>query len=203
MTERVSAVIRAFLAVRVAAEIEARLADLKRRLAAIQAAVRWVRDDGLHVTVKFLGAIEPGALDAMRGSLEAELAPFAAFDAEITGLGVFPSLRRPRVVWAGLGAAPAAELAERVQRVAAPFGFPPEARPFHGHITLGRVSAPSGWPRLEAELQAHWSDEFGSCAIAELIAYRSDLRRGGAVYTKLWTIPFVPKLSIEGEGNAT
>ncbi|HSD10958.1 MAG TPA: hypothetical protein VLF14_08235, partial [Candidatus Binatia bacterium] len=102
-----------------------------------------------------------------------------------------------------LHAAPLADLAARVERVAASFGHPREARSFHGHITLGRVTAPTGWPRLEAELQAHWNAEFGRSAIAELIAYRSDLRRGGAVYTKLWTIRFVPQQSIGGEGHAT
>jgi 2'-5' RNA ligase len=71
-----------------------------------------------------------------------------------------------------------------------PLGFPPEARPFQAHLTLGRVQGPRGWSRLEEALKARWIDDFGSCSITELIAYRSDLRPEGAVYTKLWTIPF-------------
>ena len=184
--------LRAFLALRVAAEIEARLVELKQRLAASGAGVRWVRDDGLHATVKFLGSVEETVLASMRDALAAELAAFAAFDAKVKGLGVFPTMRRPRVVWAGLHAASAGDLAARVERIVAPFGFPPEARPFHAHITLGRVSTPSGWARLEAELRAREQEEIGTSAITELIGYRSDLRRDGAVYTKLWTIPFVP-----------
>jgi 2'-5' RNA ligase len=69
-------------------------------------------------------------------------------------------------------------------------GFAPEARTFRAHITLGRVSDTRGWSGLDAALRAHATTELGTCRLTELIAYRSDLRRGGAVYTKLWTIPF-------------
>ena len=102
-----------------------------------------------------------------------------------------PSRRRPRVFWVGLDCAPLAALAAAIDAALVPLGFAPEQRPFRPHITLGRATGGSGGPeRLEQALERHWHDDFGDCALRELIAYRSDLRRGGAVYTKLWTIPF-------------
>jgi 2'-5' RNA ligase len=86
-------------------------------------------------------------------------------------------MQRPRVIWAGLDCQPLTEIAAALDRALAPFGFDPERRAFHAHITLGRVNTMRNWPALEAALRAHWSDDFGECALAELIAYRSDLRR--------------------------
>lgn len=181
--------LRAFLAVETTPAIHAELARLKRTLAAAGADVRWVGDDGLHVTVKFLGRVAPAALAALRSALVPALAAHVPIPARVHGLGVFPTRRRPRVVWVGVTGGGLNALAQTVEAAAAACGFPPEARPFQPHITLGRVRGPRGAAQLDDALQAHWNDDFGHCVIRELIAYRSDLRPAGAVYTKLWTAP--------------
>jgi 2'-5' RNA ligase len=182
--------VRAFLAVEVAPEIHAALVELKRELTRAGAAVRWVRDEGLHATVKFLGAVPEAHLPAVRAVLTDAVRPTPCLFVTVRGLGVFPTLKRPRVVWVGLDCPPLAAVAAAVDGALEPLGFARETRPFHAHLTLGRVSGLAGWPRLEAALRAHWADDLGACALGELIAYRSDLRRDGAVYTKLWTIRF-------------
>jgi len=179
-----------FIAVEVAPAIHAALVDLKRELAQHGAAVRWVRDEGLHATIKFLGAVPDAQLPELRAALQDAVEASPPLPAAVRGLGVFPTLKRPRVLWVGLDCAPLAGVAARANAALAQFGFTPETRPFTPHFTLGRVQSTHGWARLEDALHAHWTDEFGSCELAELIAFRSDLRRGGAVYTKLWTIPF-------------
>ena len=189
---------RTFLAVCVAADVAARIVELKRELAATGADVRWVRDDGLHATVKFLGSIAAAALDEMRDALRRALAVIAPFDAKVAGIGGFPNLRRPRVLWIGMEAEALPRLAAAVEETAARFGFAPENRAFRCHVTLGRVSSLTGWPRLEAAVRSRAGEQFGNSAIEELVAFRSDLRRGGAVYTKLWTIPFVANRTIGG-----
>jgi 2'-5' RNA ligase len=183
------ATIRAFLAVEVPPPIDARLVALKRELAAARADVRWVRDDGLHATVKFLGRVDPARLAALRVALTPPLAAGAVIPARVRGLGAFPSLRRPRALWVGLEAPALADLARGVDAVAARFGFAPEARPFHPHVTLGRVHGSRGWGRLEDALKLHWTDDYGVFEIGALAAFRSDLRPDGAVYARLWTIP--------------
>lgn len=182
--------VRAFLAVEVSPSIHAALVTLKHELERSGAAVRWARDDGLHATVKFLGAVPEARLPALRAALTDAVGKTGAMIAGVRGLGVFPTLTRPRVVWVGLDCPPLARVAAAVDTALTPLGFAPETRPFRAHITLGRVNGPHGRQRLEAALRAHWSDDFGRCAIGGLVGFRSDLRRDGAVYTKLWTIPF-------------
>jgi 2'-5' RNA ligase len=182
--------IRTFLAVEVAPDIHAALVALKRELAHGAAAVRWTRDEGLHATVKFLGNVPAARLPALRGALCDALAAAPPLSARVRGLGVFPNPHRPRVVWVALDCPPLAAYAAAVDDALAPLGFARETRAFRAHITLGRVTGALGRAWLDAVLRAHSADDFGTCELTELIVYRSDLRRDGAVYTKLWTIPF-------------
>ncbi|OFV87679.1 MAG: 2'-5' RNA ligase [Acidobacteria bacterium RBG_16_68_9] len=189
MTSLESKRVRAFLAVEVAAPIHAAVVALRNELASTGAGVRWVGDAGLHATIKFLGAVEPDQIEAIARALTPIVGCAPAFTVRVRGLGVFPTLRRPRVIWVGLEGAEFPPLARAVEQTLAPLGFPPERRPFQPHLTLGRVQGARGWPRLETAMKVRWTDDFGSCVVRELIAYRSDLRPDGAIYTRLWTIP--------------
>lgn len=182
--------IRAFLAVDLSEEIRDKLVSIKRLLAETGAAVRWVRDDGLHVTVKFLGEVAPATLDRLREALTQRSTLLRPFVLQVRGLGTFPGERQPRVVWAGAEASELPQLAQIVEETAASFGFAPERRPFRPHVTLGRVKSTRGWPRLHEQIAAHRHDVMGGCEITGLVGYRSDLHRDGAIYTKLWTIGF-------------
>jgi len=193
--------IRAFLAVDPSPEIHRRLVEVKSLLAETGAAVRWVRDEGLHVTMKFLGPVTRDGLEALCEELQDIRSTFRVFRLCIKNLGVFPDLRRPRVVWAGVESADLPRLARAVEEAAARAGFGTEQRPFRPHITLGRVKDTRGWPRLREVLAARRAIEVGTCEVTELVAYRSDLRPSGAVYTKLWTIPF--DNPTQGEGHGT
>ena len=182
--------VRTFLAVEVAPAIHAALVDLKHELASGDTGVRWVRDEALHATVKFLGGVEESVLPAVRAAVGDAIANTPPPTATVRGLGAFPTLQRPRVLWVGLQCQPLTAIAATVDGALTPLGFAADARAFRAHITLGRVNTMRNWSWLESALQRHWGEDFGSCAIAELTGYRSDLRRDGAVYTKLWTIPF-------------
>jgi len=196
-----SEAIRAFLAVEPSPEIHRKLVDLKTLLASTGAAVRWVQDGGLHATVKFLGPVAPEALDRLQKAVAPighQQEPFAV---DIRNLGVFPNLRRPRVLWIGMHAEQLTPLAKEIDKAAATAGFAPESQQFRPHITLGRVKNMRGWSRLEDALKTHWESDLGFCRLTELTAFRSDLRQGGAVYTKLWTVPF--ENPTQGESHGT
>jgi 2'-5' RNA ligase len=165
-----------------------RVAQLKRGLAATGAAVRWTRDEGLHLTLKFLGSATVARLDAVRDALAPLLAEVASFSAHVAGLGVFPRPERPRIVWVGIQASELARLAGLVEGATSKLGFHTEERPFHGHITLGRIKDRRGWAALAAALNEHWHDDFGSFEVRHIIAFRSDLQRDGSVYSELWNI---------------
>ncbi len=132
---------RLFVAVPLPPEAHAAAAEILGRLRAEEWPVRWVREDGLHITLKFFGDVMPERYDTI-----AEMIGFAVDDMgpmtlNVTGAGAFPGLAHPRVIRLELaGDAGALELLQdRLERKGLAIGFPPEGRPFHPHITLGRV----------------------------------------------------------------
>ena len=162
--------------------------DLQDELRRINADVRWVRPEGLHVTLKFLGSVDPGRLERVHTALVADLHDQPALHVSVNGIGAFPNWRRPRVVWVGLHGEGLVALAASIDGALAPLGFEPEQRAFTPHLTLARVNSPRGWPRLEEACKAHLDDDFGASDISAVTLYRSTLQRGGAVYAPLWTI---------------
>ncbi|MGD8240004.1 MAG: RNA 2',3'-cyclic phosphodiesterase [Armatimonadota bacterium] len=183
--------VRSFVAVGIAADVRRHLAEAQQQLKAARARARWVRAGNLHVTVKFLGDIAeqrvPDVLDAL-GRAAGGIEPFVM---RVQGLGAFPGLRRPRVVWAGVtdGAEQSARLAQGVERELAPLGFSREKRPFAAHITLGRVKSFVGVSALAELIAAHGDTEFGTVRVDEVTLMRSELRPDGAVYSVLGQAP--------------
>lgn len=180
--------IRAFLAVDLAPAVHARIVALKRRLAARIPAVRWVRDEALHATIKFLGHVPIAQMERLPQVLSPVVSALRPFAAQARGLGAFPSPQRARVVWVGLVSDALPRLAAAVDTALEPLGFAREQRPFRSHVTLGRIDALQTWAPLADALRSHMSDDFGSCRIDRLVAYRSQLQRTGAVYTRLWSM---------------
>ena len=102
--------------------------------------IRWVSADQLHITLKFLGEVKEPAMSAIGAALERAANSHAPFDLDFAGVGAFPNTRRPRVYWLGVNPNTALHgLQESVETEIVPLGFPREARPFHPHLTLGRV----------------------------------------------------------------
>jgi len=148
--------------------------------------VSWVAVPNLHLTLKFLGGVEPDRLEAVAAAL-ADVAPARpAFELVMRGLGAFPSPTRPRVVWAGVrDGAEVVQLASAVEEALAGLGFPPEGRPFSSHVTLGRVREPQRDPALTAGLAEGAGREFGAFRVDQVALMRSDLSPRGARYTAL------------------
>src|SRR5918994_485702 len=122
--------IRAFIAVEIdphtVQEISAVLAQLEPRLRGI----RWVTAANYHFTLKFLGYIEESKIAPVADALERELHPFPRFTINAKGLGVFPDLKRPRVLWVGLEGGDLPALVGAVESALEPLGFAPETRSF-------------------------------------------------------------------------
>lgn len=171
--------------------VRAALGLASERLRARARGVAWVAPENLHVTLKFLGAVDEGRVPGVTAALAGAAGGAAPFDVVVQGLGAFPSLTRPRVIWAGMGegARPMAELAARVDGALAALGFPRETRDFAAHVTLGRVRAPHRDPDLAAALAAGARSEFGRVRVARVSLMRSDLSARGARYTVLAACP--------------
>ncbi len=191
--------IRSFVAVDVDGPARDAAAVFLARLRATGADVAWSRPDALHVTLKFLGSVEPERLTRLGASLAAVAAAQPAFTFALRGVGAFPSLARPSVFWIGVDAPPLAMLAAAVDDAAEAEGFTREARAFHPHLTLGRVRTGDRGrgsrnrsrvsPELRALLDAEHATSFGTVDVAELIVFRSDLGAGGAHHTPLARVP--------------
>src|SRR6185369_6726222 len=188
----ITAVTRAFVAVRLDDDVRARLAAAVERLRPLAPGVAWVTHDNVHLTLKFLGGVETARLGDIERALGAAAAGHPAFDLDVHGLGAFPSRARPRVLWAGVsaGAAETTALAASVDAALAALGFARDGRAFAAHVTLGRVREPRANLRLAPALAS--GEEFGRQRVAHISLMRSELSPKGARYTELAAIPLPP-----------
>ena len=131
---------RLFVAVPVTEPAREQILKLLGRLRSANWPVRWVHDEGLHMTLKFFGEVGPERLDVIAEALRFAAADAGSLALQLSELGAFPSRSRPRVLWVGVDAPPGLELLQdRIERGCEAIGFPPEGAPFQPHITLGRV----------------------------------------------------------------
>ncbi len=180
--------IRCFLAIDVGDVVRGELAKVIGRFRAVPADVRWVRDEGIHLTLAFLGSVEPARLADIREAATVAARGAGPIEIGVRGLDGFPNLRRPRVLWAKVRGSGLSELASAIEDELEPLGFQRRKRAFHPHITIGRMRSARGWTELSGLVHGAETMNFGTCKARAFHAYRSDLRRDGAVYTKLWTV---------------
>jgi 2'-5' RNA ligase len=175
--------LRAFLALAFDQAMRERLREALGRLGRDVAGVRWLAPETIHFTLRFLGASSPEAIDRLAPGLERAARACARCEGRLEGAGFFPPHGSPHVIWAGLVLPPSVlALQAECERVAVEAGFPPEGRPFHPHVTLGRwrerVSRPTA-PALD----------LGATTFGPLVLFRSDPRPQGALHTPLRTFP--------------
>jgi len=147
-------------------------------------AVRWVRPEGLHVTLYFLGNIAWSQATPLARSVEEEVRGIEPFDLVLGAARLFPSARRPRVVALDVEPAePVAQLAAAVERGVVREGFDPASRSFRAHLTLGRIQKGRGPDPSGAAAAA-------SSPVDAVVLFRSELSRSGARYTPLDRVGF-------------
>jgi len=188
-------VIRAFIAISLSDEVhqglEQVLHDLKSRLPG--GAVRWVPGKNIHLTIQFLGDVSLASLEMLTTMLQTEAARHPQFEFSVGGLGVFPTPRRPRVIWVGVESpAELASLQRGVETEMARLGYAPEERPFSPHLTVGRVTRnanPDELHRLSNVLETYKVGFLGVTRVQAIHLFRSDLQSNGAIYTRLHSAP--------------
>ncbi len=147
----------------------------------------YLSPESFHITLKFLGGVEPARLQGVWEAARAALAGAERFCCHLHGVGAFPNTTRVRVVWAGVeqGRTELIEIAQRVERACTIFGFAPENRPFQAHLTLGRVKEPVLNPELAEALEGFASEPLGEVWVDSVLLMKSELTPKGAVYTVL------------------
>jgi len=182
-----SQTIRSFIAIELPDTIIALLNDLQQELKSLRLNVRWVRPENIHLTLKFLGDINPGDIECIDGAMADAAAEFAPFTLSVCGLGVFPGMKRPRVVWVGLGAEIQAllDLQQNLEARLAAVGFPKEKRWFKAHLTLGRIRQAVNPAKISQAIQNYSDLGNQKFAADRIILFKSDLKPSGAEYLQL------------------
>lgn len=147
---------------------------------------RWTRPEGRHLTLKFLGNVDDDRVDEICEALASAAAGHSSFQACFEDVGGFPNLRRPRVLWVGIGegAEPMGVLATDIEGALEGLGFEVEGRSFRGHLTLARFPRPHVIDELPNVVVP--SASFG---VAEVVLFQSQLHPKGARYTALRRYP--------------
>ena len=189
---RYMSVIRTFIAIALPGSIQQKLDQVAHSLKNEQTqAVRWVTGKNIHLTLKFLGEVEDTKIEAINQAIKWASQNVHPFELSAGGVGTFPNLRRPRVIWVGVQApADLGELAAAIDKGTQPLGFPGEDRPFSPHLTLGRVSQNASPLEVQAIAQVLSTARIGNLGtftVTQVTLFRSDLQLGGSVYTPLFT----------------
>jgi 2'-5' RNA ligase len=186
--------IRIFLAVELSSNIREKLSSLQQQLKKTLPPINWVRPESIHLTLKFLGYVEPSLVSQLLSVLEPIGKKQTTFSINVQGLGVFPQVKHPRIFWVGLTGDTEAlkDFVFEIEAALEPLGFPPEEKSYHPHLTLARIkreNAQVGSALIQT--RALESDQhLGAVIVDRFTLFQSDLDSSGARYTSLWTVPF-------------
>jgi len=187
--------LRTFIAVEIPSHVQKKIQQETEPLRkAIGASfVRWVSIQNVHLSLKFLGDVSPASVDTLTQMLRAEADSCPEFDMQISGLGSFPSLRRPRVLFIGIQAPAELEALYRgIESACARLGYESEGRGFSPHLTIGRIkqdASASDQQKVRHALAETKIDSLSIARVNSVHLYKSDLKPTGSVYTQIFSAP--------------
>lgn len=183
--------IRTFIAIELNKEIKQELALLTDKLRASGADVKWVNPENIHLTLKFLGSISKEKIDEIKTVLDNAKNRFKAFPAALSGIGAFPKLSYPRVIWVGMekGKDKIKEIYDFLEIELTKVGFQKEERPFAAHLTVGRVKSTKHRQNLVSSIETlKFSPTILN--VDHITLFQSTLTPQGPIYTPLHEAPF-------------
>ena len=182
---------RTFFAVELSKDVAKELKKVQENLRREIAGVRWVQPGGIHLTLKFLGEVNPDGIEEIVRKAEEAVKGLGPFTIQIRGGGGFPNAKNPRVIWIGVEDQDGQlrELQTRIEREMEKIGFKREERDYTPHLTLGRLRTGKRKDVIAQALKEIEHSELGIMGVQEIILFQSELKPTGAEYTKLRTIP--------------
>ena len=190
--------LRSFIAIELSEELKSQIrelqADLKRQAPELRA-LNWVRPEGIHLTLRFLGDMDEGQIEALTNVLKAAAATLREFRLEARGLGGFPTPARARVLWLGLTGETEAmsalhHLQATIEQEVVGLGFAGEERAFTPHLTLARIRDRGAGGPVAKLVMKEQDRMVGELRAGSVALIKSELRPSGAVYTSLVEVPF-------------
>lgn len=183
---------RTFIGVDIGDAIRASTAALLKQLTKAAPDVKWATPESMHVTLLFLGEVDDRELHTVCKAVKAAAAGEPPFSLRVSGLGAFPTPRRPKVLWAGIsdGVEPLQRLHAALEERMLDLGcYRKEERGYTPHLTLGRVTGETDAFTVAAEIPKRESWQGGRFAVEEVLVYSSENERGGPVYTVIGRAP--------------
>ena len=194
--------VRSFIAIETPEEIRNKIFETFDRVRRQTSGIKWAEPAGMHLTLKFLGDVEASLIEEeIIPRLDLSLSPESSLQLTVGGVGLFPSLHKPRVFWVGIGgdAVGLKRIQSKIERDLKDLPVHHEDREFHPHLTLGRIKAPNSknlWAKI---LEEYEKIDFGSFAAGSIVLFKSELTRAGANYTKLKEFKFGERSEVRGK----
>jgi 2'-5' RNA ligase len=187
------AVFRAFIAIDLTEDIILRIREtssgLQERMGELP--VRWIPAENVHLTLKFLGDVSATNVERLAEIIRRVSLAHECFDISVGSLGVYPNLRRPRVIWLGVEAPQSLYAIQRgVDQETSRLGYETKEQDFSPHLTIGRVSRGADYRELKAigdSLEAETVGFLGAARVERVNLYRSDLKPTGAEYSVMYS----------------
>src|SRR5947207_1772995 len=175
---------RCFVAIALPPAVRNLVVQVQEALRRADADVKWVEEENLHLSMKFLGDVDEDPLARLKGILSVEALRWPGMNLEYGGVGAFPDHGPPRVVWAGCAGdvEKLAALAGAIERSAEQVGVERERRPFVAHLTIGRVRSERNLKRLASAIENQRHVPLGKDDVREFVLYQSTLTPNGPMY---------------------
>ncbi len=189
----IMSMIRTFIAVDIDDDsVREKLARVRDYLLESKADLKPVATENIHLTLRFIGEIPLSKVNEICRTLQNNLV-FKPFKIKIEGLGVFPNIHRPRVIWAGVteGASELTMLHSSIEKLIRPLGIPPNREKFTPHITIARVRSSRNVHKLIKYLEQYLNELFGEMLVDKVKVKRSILTPRGPIYSELCIVKAV------------
>ena len=182
--------LRAFIAIELPETVRTALRQVQKRFQAYHFKIRWVKAENIHLTLKFLGNIRVEAVEEIRQTISEEIENRGPFNLQAKGVGVFPGVKRPKVLWAGVTGdmEHLVSLQQIIDGRLARIGFKREKRRYKGHLTLGRIKGGIDSRQLVEAMGQVGEFESDHFSVNRVVLFQSRLKANGAEYTHLHVV---------------
>ena len=181
--------IRTFIAVELEPSLQQFLKIIQSNLKPLNLDVSWVKPENIHITLRFLGEIPLKKVKAISEIFPDIFKEFRPFEIKLSGLGVFPKIERPNVIWVGIdqGSQEMKGLAESLENALCRLGYPKEHREFKAHLTLGRIRSLKNCELLAKAIADYSPKETIRQTVHSIVFFKSTLSPQGSLYEPLAT----------------
>ncbi len=182
--------IRTFIAFKLPKNIISYISEIQNRFKSYAFKARWVNPENIHLTLKFLGDINYTDIEKVSEAIINAVNNHTPVSLAVKGAGVFPGIKRPRVIWVGLTGEieKLVGIQNDIEKNLEELGFPREKRPFRGHLTLGRIKGKINPKKLLDAMKKFEKFESELFIADKIFLFKSDLKSTGSVYTELKSI---------------